>query len=112
MRTQAISLRMDKPRRRLSAVWFADIVGYTELSSRDEPAALALVQELQALAREIVEREFEGRIVKFIGDAILAEFDSTESAVRAAVALQERYAVAAESQGNHRSSIPAYTSAR
>ncbi len=99
MRTQAISLRMDKPRRRLSAVWFADIVGYTELSSRDEPAALALVQELQALAREIVEREFEGRIVKFIGDAILAEFDSTESAVRAAVALQERYAVAAESQG-------------
>ena len=90
---------MDKPRRRLSAVWFADIVGYTELSSRDEPAALALVQELQALAREIVKGEFEGRIVKFIGDAILAEFDSTESAVRAAVSLQERYAAAAEAQG-------------
>ena len=91
---------MDQPRRRLSAVWFADIVGYTELSSRDEPAALALVSELQALARTIVEGEFEGRIVKFIGDALLAEFGSTDSAVRAAVALTERYVEASRGIGH------------
>ena len=38
--------------RRLAAVWFADIVGYTDLSSRDEEAALAVVDEFQRLARE------------------------------------------------------------
>jgi class 3 adenylate cyclase len=89
---------MEQPTRRLSAVWFADIVGYSELSSRDEPAALRLVESLQAAARAIIE-EFEGRIVKFIGDAVLAEFASTQSAVRAAVALQERYAQDARRQG-------------
>jgi class 3 adenylate cyclase len=90
---------MEQPRRRLSAVWFADIVSYSELSSRDEPAALRLVSTLQTLARAIVERDFDGRIVKFIGDAVLAEFSSTESAVRAAVALQEQYAAGAEGHG-------------
>ncbi len=41
--------------RRLAAVWFADVVGYTELSSRDEDSALAVVDELKTLAREEVE---------------------------------------------------------
>ena len=90
---------MDQPRRRLSAVWFADIVGYTELSSRNEPAALHLVSILQALARTIVEHEFEGRVVKYMGDAVLAEFSSTDSAVRAAATLQERYIADADKHG-------------
>jgi class 3 adenylate cyclase len=90
---------VDQPKRRLSAVWFADIVGYTPLSARDEPLALRLITELQTLARSIVVQEFEGRIVKFVGDAVLAEFGSTESAVRSAVALQERYSARAEELG-------------
>lgn len=81
-------------KRRLSAVWFADIVGYTTLSRTDEPAALALVELLQTLAKTIITAH-EGRVVKFIGDAVLAEFSSTDSAVRAAVALQEQYVAAA-----------------
>ena len=81
---------MEQPKRRLSAICFADIVGYSELSNRDEPAALALVRNFQALARDIV-ATYEGRIVKFIGDAVLAEFGSTDSAVRAAVAIQEGF---------------------
>jgi len=36
---------------RLAAVWFADIVGYTDLSSRDEKAALRVVNELQRQVR-------------------------------------------------------------
>ena len=81
---------MEQPKRRLSAVWFADIVGYSELSGHDEPAALALVDLLQSLCREILPSH-EGRIVKFIGDACLAEFASTDSAVRSAVALEQRF---------------------
>ena len=76
--------------RRLAAVWFADIVGYTELSSRDEDGALAVVDELQRLAREEVESH-GGRIVKFQGDAVLTVFDSTDAALRAALALQESF---------------------
>ncbi len=81
---------MDQPKRRLAAIWFADIVGYTTISSHDEPAAFQLVEMLQRLARDAVAAH-EGRIVKFIGDAVLTEFGSAESAVRAAVSLQEGY---------------------
>ncbi len=49
-------------KRRLAAVWFADIVGYTDLSARDENAALEVVDELQRIARYEVESR-DGRIV-------------------------------------------------
>jgi class 3 adenylate cyclase len=89
---------MESPKRRLSAVWFADIVGYSTLSERDEPAALRLVTTLQTLSGEIV-GHFEGRIVKFIGDAVLSEFASSDSALRSAVTLQERYVAATAALG-------------
>src|SRR6266700_2084258 len=68
---------------RLAAVWFADVVGYSARAAEDESGALRLVEILQALSRETV-RRYEGRIVKFIGDAVLAEFPSTALAVQAA----------------------------
>lgn len=76
--------------RRLAAVWFADIVGFTRLSSGDETAALRLVEILQSGARRQTEA-FSGHIVKFMGDGVLAEFGSTEAAVRSALALQREF---------------------
>ncbi|MGI9190445.1 MAG: adenylate/guanylate cyclase domain-containing protein, partial [Longimicrobiaceae bacterium] len=76
---------------RLAAVWFADIVGYTRLSAEDAPAALRLVEIFQQSARAAVERH-HGRLVKFIGDAALAEFGSASAAVRAAAELQAGFA--------------------
>src|SRR6202011_4826291 len=75
----------------LAALWFADIVGYSERETEDEPGALELVEILQALTRDVVQRH-EGRVVKFMGDAVLAEFPSTEMAVRGAIMLSEQYA--------------------
>ena len=75
---------------RLAAVWFADVVGYSARAAEDECGALQLVEILQALSRESV-RRYEGRIVKFVGDAVLAEFPSTALAVQAAVALSRAY---------------------
>src|SRR6266480_160227 len=75
---------------RLAAVWFADVVGYSVRAAEDERGALHLVEILQALSRESV-RRYEGRIVKFVGDAVLAEFPSTALAVQAAVALSRAY---------------------
>src|SRR6266516_5421279 len=75
---------------RLAAVWFADVVGYSARAAEDESGALRLVELLQALSRETV-RRYEGRIVKFVGDAVLAEFPSTALAVQAAAALSGTY---------------------
>jgi adenylate cyclase len=75
----------------LVALWFADIAGYSERAAEDERGALQLIEILQTLSRETVRRH-EGRVVKFMGDAVLAEFPSTELAVRAAAALSKQYA--------------------
>src|SRR6266478_3171421 len=75
----------------LVAIWFADIAGYSDRAAEDERGALQLIEILQSLSRDTV-RRYEGRVVKFMGDAVLAEFPSTELAVRAAAALSEQYA--------------------
>ncbi|MGC1323199.1 MAG: tetratricopeptide repeat protein [Candidatus Udaeobacter sp.] len=75
----------------LAALWFADIAGYSERGAEDERGALELVEILQTLSRSTVQR-YEGRVVKFFGDAVLAEFPSTEMAVRAAAVLSTEYA--------------------
>src|SRR5438445_1026155 len=71
----------------LVAVWFADIAGYSNRAAEDERGALQLIEILQSLSRDTV-RRYEGRVVKFMGDAVLAEFPSTELAT----ALSEQYA--------------------
>ncbi len=76
--------------RTLVALWFADIARYSTYAAEDESGALRLVEILQALSREIVPRH-KGRVVKFVGDAVLAEFPSTELAVRAAAALSHEF---------------------
>jgi class 3 adenylate cyclase len=85
--------------RRLAAVWFADIVGYTRLSGSDENLALHLVNVLQEAGKAEVAAQ-GGRVVKYIGDAVLAEFQSTESAVRAALALNDRFEAVSLSAGH------------
>jgi class 3 adenylate cyclase/tetratricopeptide (TPR) repeat protein len=77
-------------RRHLAAVWFADVVGFTELSGRDENAAFAVVGMMQAESTRIVEAR-GGRIVKFIGDAVLVTFDSTDAAVNAAFEFHDAF---------------------
>jgi len=76
--------------RTLVALWFADIAGYSAHAAKDEYGALRLVEILQALSRATIPG-YNGRVVKFVGDAVLAEFPSAELAVRAAVALSNEY---------------------
>lgn len=78
-------------KRRLAALWFADIVGYSELSHKDESRALEIIKLFQTMARRIVD-QYGGNLVKFLGDGALAEFPSTEAAVRAACTLRTVFA--------------------
>jgi adenylate cyclase len=77
--------------RRLAAVWFADIVGYTGLSSRNEAAALSLAALLRELASTVVPAH-GGRVVKFIGDAALAVFPGVEAAVESGLEVSSQFA--------------------
>jgi adenylate cyclase len=76
--------------RTLVALWFADIAGYSSHAAEDESGALRLIEILQVLSRETVSH-YRGRLVKFAGDAVLAQFPSTELAMRAAMALSVGY---------------------
>ncbi|HEU4464250.1 MAG TPA: adenylate/guanylate cyclase domain-containing protein, partial [Gemmatimonadota bacterium] len=77
-------------KRRLAAVWFADIVGFTRLSSQDERKALRLVGMFQEMAGREIDRH-EGTLVKFIGDGVLAHAGSTASAIDTALALRDKF---------------------
>lgn len=79
---------------RLAAVWVADVVGFTALSSRDHAAALRQLEDFQRVSRTAVEAA-GGKLIKFVGDGALAEFGSADAAVRAGVAAQSAFAEAA-----------------
>ncbi len=75
--------------RRLAAILAADVVGYSRLMGNDEAGTL---NRLKSLRIELVEPSItqrKGRIVKLMGDGLLAEFPSVVEAVQCAVAIQQ-----------------------
>ncbi len=75
--------------RRLAAILAADVVGYSRLIRADEEGTLTA---FKALRNDLIGpkiAEHRGRIVKLMGDGILAEFGSAVGAVRAAAEMQQ-----------------------
>jgi adenylate cyclase len=78
--------------RRLAAILAADVVGYSRLIRADEEGTLA---SLNAIRKELVDpkiAEHQGRIVKLMGDGMLAEFGSVIGAVKMAAEAQQAIA--------------------
>ena len=74
--------------RRLAAILAADVVGYSRLMGADEVGTL---ERLKSLRRELVQpgiTERGGRIVKLMGDGLLAEFPNAVEAVQCAIEIQ------------------------
>jgi len=78
----------ERVERRLSAIFVADVAGYSRLMGADEEGTHARLNEhLSALLYPEIE-EHGGRVIRSAGDGILVEFASTVNAMRCAVAIQ------------------------
>jgi len=77
--------------RKLAAIMFTDMVGYSALSQRDDKLALELLEEHRELLRNIF-AEFNGTEIKTIGDGFLVEFNSALEAAQCAIAIQRALA--------------------
>ena len=76
--------------RRLSAILAADVAGYSRLMHNGEEATHANLTALLVGGATPAIAEHGGRIVKNIGDGLLAELPSAVEAVRAAIQFQSR----------------------
>jgi adenylate cyclase len=73
--------------RKLAAIMFTDMVGYTAMAQKDEARAVELLEEHRRFLRPIF-RKYRGREIDTIGDAFLVEFTSALDAVRCSLEIQ------------------------
>ncbi len=75
-------------RRKLSAIFMADVVGYSRLMGEDESDTLKTLSTYQEIMAGLI-KQHRGRVVDAPGDAVLAEFSSVVDAVQCSVSVQK-----------------------
>ena len=79
---------MPKGSRRLAAIMFTDIVGFTAMSQRNEVVAVQLLDEHRTILRPVFALH-GGRVIKTMGDGFLVEFPSALESVLCAQKVQQ-----------------------
>src|SRR5271156_2089036 len=75
-------------KRKIAAIFAADIAGYSRLVAEDEEETLRRLASYRSVMDDFIARA-GGRIFNTAGDAVLAEFPSAVEAVRCAIDIQE-----------------------
>jgi len=75
--------------RRLAAIMFTDIVGYTALMGKDEDQAFELLRKNKELHLKLIE-QYRGTLIKEMGDGMLISFHSASDSVRCAMEIQAK----------------------
>jgi class 3 adenylate cyclase len=77
-----------KDKRKLAAIMFADVVGYSRMMASNEERTLELLKDFENICSPIIS-DNEGMIIKKVGDELFCEFSSAKQAVDCALAIQE-----------------------
>jgi class 3 adenylate cyclase len=75
-------------KRKIAAIFAADIAGYSRLVAEDEEETLRRLASYRQVTDDFIAR-YGGRIFNTAGDAVMAEFPSAVEAVRCAIDIQE-----------------------
>ncbi len=78
-------------KRKLAAIFSADVKGYSRLMGADEEGTLRTLTIYRELMAKLIQ-QCHGRVVNAPGDALLAEFESVVDAVKSAVEIQRELA--------------------
>ena len=81
---------MDETTRKIVAIMFSDIAGYTAAMGQDEELAIRAVSRSRTVQKELV-RKFHGDWVQEVGDGALCTFASAVEAVTCAVEIQRAF---------------------
>ncbi len=73
--------------RKLAAIMFTDIAGYTAIMGTDEDKAFEMLKQNHAIHEELITK-FNGTLIKEIGDGTLASFHLASDAVRCALEIR------------------------
>ena len=77
------------PTRKLAAIMFTDIAGFTKSMSYDEQLAIQAVRKKRTIIQPLI-NEYNGIFVKEIGDGTLSYFNSAIDASNCAISIQEK----------------------
>ncbi len=77
-----------KDKRKLAAIMFADVVGYSRMMAINEERTLELLKDFENICSPIIS-DNQGEVVKKVGDELFCEFSSAKQAVDCALSIQE-----------------------
>ena len=91
----------DRLPRKLAAILYADVAGYSRLTGDDEDATHRTLSEYLDLIASTIESH-GGQVMHYAGDAVLAKFDAVVDALSSAVSIQSELETRNEDLPNER----------
>ncbi len=76
--------------RKLAAIMFTDIRGFSWKMATDEIAAMQILKTHDAMMKDVIDQS-GGRVIKSIGDSFMVDFASAVNAVSCAIQLQRNF---------------------